>query len=123
MTVVLDAGALIAFERRDRVMIARLIEAQTEEEPLVTSTAAVAQVLRDTGRQVWLVRMLRGVYEAPFDSDTARAVGRLLASTDSSDVVDAAVALLAGPGDELYTSDPVDLLALVDPRLVDVIPI
>ena len=120
MALVLDAGALIAIERRDRTTIARLVRAHEDAEPILTSAAAVAQVIRDRSRQVTLERMLAGVDERALDRETARRVGTLLASSQTSDVVDAAVALLAAPGDELMTSDPRDLRALLPQRSVTV---
>jgi hypothetical protein len=58
--VVLDSGAFIALERRDRVMVAltRLfVEAKT---PLVTSAGVLAQVWRGGGdRQVPVAYLLR----------------------------------------------------------------
>lgn len=120
MALVLDAGALIAIERHDRATIARLVRAHEDAEPILTSAAAVAQVIRDRSRQVTLERILGGVDERALDSDTARRVGSLLASSHTSDVVDAAVALLAAPGDELMTSDPRDFRALLPQRSVTV---
>jgi predicted nucleic acid-binding protein len=120
MTLVLDAGALIAIERRDRTTFARLVRAHHEAEPVVTSAAAVAQVIRNRARQVTLERVLSGVEELPLDSQAARSIGTLLASTRTTDVVDAAVALLASPGDELLTSDPLDFRALVRGRSVTI---
>ncbi len=120
MALVLDAGALIAIERRDRSTIARLVRAHEEAEPVLTSAAVVAQVIRNRARQVSLERVLAGVDERSFDSALARRVGPLLASSGTSDVVDAALALLAGPGDEILTSDPIDLRNLLPKRSVKI---
>jgi uncharacterized protein YaiI (UPF0178 family) len=113
VSLLLDAGALIAIERRDRATIARLVRAHEDAEPVITSAAVVAQVIRDRARQVTLERVLTGVEEHPLDSEVARHVGQLLASSRTSDVVDAALAALARPGDEVLTSDPKDLQRLV----------
>lgn len=120
MTLVLDAGALIAIERRDRATIARLVRAHENAEPVVTSAAVVAQVIRNSRRQVTLERVLAGIEEDPLDSETARRVGHLLASSRTSDVVDAALASLAGPGDEVLTSDPKDLRTLLSKRSIKI---
>ena len=120
MALILDAGALIAVERSHRATIARLVRAHEDEETVVTSAAVVAQVVRNRARQVTLERVLAGVDERPLDSDAARLIGQLLASSRSSDVVDAAVALLAKAGDELLTSDPDDLRNLLPKRSVRV---
>jgi predicted nucleic acid-binding protein len=123
MALILDAGALIALERRDRRVIGRLALAHREAEPVVTPSAAVAQVLRDPGRQVVLERALRGIEERALDHEAARAIGRLLARVGTNDVVDAAVAVAAGPGDVVLTSDPVDLAALTRGRPVRIIAV
>lgn len=120
MALVLDAGALIAIERRDRTTIARLVRAHENAEPVVTSAAVVAQVIRNRGRQVTLERVLAGIEEEPLDSEAARRVGHLLASSRTSDVVDAALALLAAPGDEVLTSDPKDLRTLLPKRSIKI---
>lgn len=113
MSLVLDAGALIAIERRDRVVIARLVAAHEESEPVRTSAAVVAQVWRNGSRQATLARVLAGTEEVPLHSEQAREIGRLLATRRSADVVDGAVAVIAQPGDEVLTSDPKDLKALL----------
>ena len=120
MTLVLDAGALIAIERRERATIARLVRAHEEAEPVRTSAAVVAQVIRSRARQVTLERVLAGIEEEPLDSEAARLVGHLLASSGTSDVVDAALALLAAPGDEVMTSDPKDLRFLLPKRSIKI---
>ena len=123
MALVLDAGALIAIERRDRNVIARLVAAHEAVEPVRTSTAAVAQVWRDGTRQATLARALRGVEEVDIDFTQAREIGQLLRTTKSSDVVDAAIALIARSGDEILTSDPSDIKALVQVRRVNVVSV
>ncbi len=123
MRYVLDAGALIALERTDREVLRRLVVAEAENIPLITSSAVVAQVLRDPGRQVALARALRGVQEDPLDGEAARAIGPLLARSGTVDVVDAHVALLAHAGDEILTSDPADLERLTAGRPVRIRPV
>ena len=120
MALVLDAGALIAIERRDRATIARLVRAHEEAEPVLTSAAVVAQVIRNRARQVTLERVLAGVEEQTLDSEDARRIGQLLASSITSDVVDAALALLANPGDEVLTSDPDDFRNLLPKRSIKI---
>ncbi len=123
MRFVLDAGALIAMERIDRAVARRLVVAQADNVPLITSSAVVAQVLRDPARQVALTRALRAVTEAPLDGEAARAIGPLLARTGTVDVVDAHIALLAGAGDEIITSDPADVARLTAGRPVRIRPV
>lgn len=123
MAVVLDAGALIAIERRDPRLIAQLDKLSLANVTMVTSSAAVAQVLRDPARQVPLARVLQGVAETPLDWEAARAIGPLLARTGTADVVDAHVALLARAGDEILTSDPRDMARLTIGRRVRIRPV
>lgn len=123
MRYVLDAGVLIAMERIDRALARRLLVAEADNVPLITSSAVVAQVLRDPARQVALTRALRGVKEEPLDEEAARAIGPLLARTGTADVVDAHIALLAGAGDEIITSDPADLARLTAGRPVRIRPV
>lgn len=117
MSLLLDAGALIAWERGDRAVAAALGAAR---EPLVTSAAVVAQVWRPPDRQVPLHLLLRAVEVRPLDEEAAPAVGSLLAAARTADVVDAHLALLARHGDVVLTSDPGDLRRLLDTREVDV---
>ena len=70
----------------------------------------IGQVWRGgSGRQANLARLLPGVDVRPLDDDMGRRCGLLLGATRGTDVVDAAVVLLAGDGDEIVTSHPGDL--------------
>jgi hypothetical protein len=117
--VVLDAGAFIQLERRDRTMVrlAQLfIDTRT---PLVTSAAVVAQVWRGGERhQVPIAFLLRRVKVVDLTYPVARVLGRLLGASGTSDPTDAHVVFLARERDwPVLTSDPNDLTAL-DPRVV-----
>lgn len=118
MTVVLDAGALIAVDRRDHHVGALLRVAQAERIPVRTSAAVVAQVWRDGAQQANLARVVAGIHAAALDLDTGKLLGALLARAGTADVVDAHVASLVGPGDTVLTSDPDDLGQLLDARAV-----
>lgn len=114
MALVLDAGALIAFDRGDRRVAALIAAAQRRREPVVTSSGCVAQAWRGGGyRQALLARLLGGVREQGLDVEVSRAIGELCAANGSSDVVDAHLALVAGAGDVVVTSVD-DLRALLD---------
>jgi hypothetical protein len=119
MSLVLDAGALLAIDRRDRRVGAMLRIAQQARIPVRTSPAAVAQVWRHGARQVQLARVLAGVAVPPLDLDTGKRLGALLGATGSRDVVDAHVASLASAGDRVLTSDPDDLRKLLDALSVE----
>ena len=114
MSLVLDAGALLAIDRRDRQVGALLRVAQQERIPVRTSPAVVAQVWRHGARQARLARVLAGVAVPPLDLDTGKRLGVLLGTTNSCDVVDAHVASLARAGDQVLTSDLDDLRILLD---------
>ncbi len=110
----LDAGAFIALERRNETMV-RLTKLLTAERvPLVTSAGVVAQVWRGDGRrQAPLAFLLRHVRVADLTALVARHLGRMLAATGTSDVVDAHVVLLAQERRwPVLTSDPGDLEAI-----------
>ncbi|KPM53674.1 hypothetical protein CcI49_11270 [Frankia sp. CcI49] len=112
--LVLDAGALLAVERGDREMVARLRVAQQHDIGLRSNAVVVAQVWRDhSGRQAALARLLRAVEVCAVDERTGRDAGVLLGRARTSDVVDATVTLLARPGDRILTSDPKDITRLV----------
>lgn len=119
MSLVLDAGALLAIERRDRQVGAMLRVAQQDRIAVRTSPAAVAQVWRHGARQALLARVLAGVAAPPLDLDTGKRLGVLLGAAGCSDVVDAHVASLARAGDRVLTSDPDDLRGILDALSVE----
>lgn len=126
MSVILDAGALMALERTDAVMWWRYKAAQKARQRVITHGGVVAQVWRGgRARQARLAAALAGVTVVPLDDLLARRAGLLLAATGLTDAIDAALAALADHGDVLYTSDPDDLGRLVVPfgRRVNVVPV
>ena len=74
----------------------------------------MGQVWRGGSRQAILAMLLPTLRIVPLDELLGRRVGTLLARTGTSDVVDAAVVLLATDGDWILTSDPDDLAPLVE---------
>jgi hypothetical protein len=113
---VLDAGALIAIERRHRLTGLMLRVAHQRGLQVRTSAGAVAQVWRNGARQAELARALHGVDTVPLDVHAAKRIGPLLREAGSADVVDAHVAWLAGDGDQILTSDPKDIRRLLTAR-------
>jgi hypothetical protein len=116
--VVLDAGAFIAAERRDRTMVA-LIRLFTESKtPLVTSAGVVAHVWRGGGgRQVPVAYLLKRTLVVDLGRVVARTLGRMLGESGTTDAVDAHIAFLARERNwPILTSDPDDLRA-IDPTL------
>ena len=113
--IVLDAGALVALDRNDRNLWARLKAAATGGVAVLVPAAALARAWRGGPRQARLSQALRYVNLASFD-DVTRESGELCGRAGTDDVVDASVALVgARPGvTHLYTSDPDDLRVLID---------
>jgi len=111
--LVLDAGALVAVDRGDRPMMARLAVAQQHGLELRSNAMVVAQVWRDRqGRHASLARLLRAVDVRAISHEDGRQAGVLLGQAGTTDPVDATVVLLARPGDRIMTSDPDDLTRL-----------
>ena len=126
MTLVLDAGALVALERNDRDMWGRLRVALSDGVAPITHGGVVAQVWRGgAGRQIPLARALKGVRVVPLDGALGRRAGVLLSRARMKDAVDAAVVALVRDGDSIATSDPDDIGALVavQPLSVRIVPV
>jgi hypothetical protein len=117
--LVLDAGALIGIDRSDRRMAGLVELGRRAEAALVTTAPVVGQAWRDGARQARLARHLRMIDVEVVGVAAARSAGELLAAAGTSDVVDALLADLMRPGDQVLTSDPTDLSALVRTRGVD----
>ena len=121
--IVLDNGALIALERNDRRMWARLKAAASAGVPVVVSAGAFAQAWRGGAqRQALLARAVDQMEVVAFDEPVARAAGVLCGVTRTTDVVDASVALAAAhPGvTAVCTSDPDDIERLLEALRSDV---
>jgi predicted nucleic acid-binding protein len=111
----LDAGALIAIERRDRRVLRLLEMALAAGYAVDVPVGVVGQVWRGGNRQAQLARFLRldDVGFVELDLLTARAIGELCALTGATDVVDSHVALHARRHAlAVVTSDPDDFAAL-----------
>jgi hypothetical protein len=124
VTLVLDAGALIAIDKGDRAMWRRLKSAHLAGDVPLSHGGIIGQAWRGRGpRHALLVRALAGLDVRPLDEALGRAAGELLAAAKRRDVVDAALVLLATDGDHIVTSDPDDLapLARASGRHVEII--
>jgi PIN domain len=111
----LDAGALIAFDRNDRKVVALLKRALELGHSLAVPTGVVGQVWRDGRRQARLARLLGSdeVAIEPLSDRRAREAGQLCGATKTGDVIDASVVLCAKErGHRVVTSDPQDLRRL-----------
>ena len=122
--IVLDAGALIALDRGDKRMIALLRRALAQDRAFRVPAGVVGQTWRDGRVQVTLARFLRSeeVEIIPLDEQLARSCGELCGATNSPDMIDASVVILARERrDPIVTSDPNDLRRL-DPS-AQIIPV
>jgi hypothetical protein len=116
---VLDAGAFVAIEKRDRRVGAMLRVLQQRRVPLTTSSAVVAQVWRDGRKQALLARLLSGVDVRALAPGDDRRTGELLGLAKTDDVIDAHLVLGIEDGDRVFTSDPEDIDGLLEARGVD----
>lgn len=117
--VVLDTGALIAFERNERRVVAIVARALEHGDVLMVPAGVVAQAWRDGSRQARLARLLgsRICEVVPLDDRSARAAGQLCGVSETADVVDASVVVLArDAGLGVISTDVLDLKRL-DPGL------
>lgn len=111
----LDAGALIAFERNDRRVVALIARSLEHGHSVAVPAGVVGQVWRDGRRQARLARLLgsHAVDVETMDDQRARQAGQLCGVRGVSDVIDASVVLCArARGHRIATSDPGDLQRL-----------
>ena len=111
----LDSGALIAFERRDRRVMAHLQEARQRGCELTVPTVVIAEVWRGGVRSARTAALLKACVIEPLDDELARGAGAAVSSVRSAGVIDAIVmGSAARRGDRVLTSDPEDLAHLRD---------
>lgn len=118
--VTLDAGALIALERKDariNALLKRFVE--HPEATLNVPAGVLAQAFRDGSRQVRLVRLLKDSQTrvVNLDEDVARAVGVLLGARDAGDVVDASIVICARLNHQPVISGDTGDLVHLDPTI------
>jgi hypothetical protein len=118
-TVVLDAGALIAFERGDARMRALVREVLAQGARLVIPAGVLGQVWRGSSRQAPLRALVKGpTTSVPFlDQVLAEAAGVLCGRAGTSDVIDASVVLVARREKGIVVTSDVDDLRRLDPAL------
>lgn len=113
MTVVYDAGGLIAADRSDRATWADH-RARLELGVVPATTAPVVAQVSRSSRQVQLRRFLRGCEIVPFADGDAHDVGALAGKARTSDVVDVHVVVVADRrGYGVVTSDEGDLRPII----------
>lgn len=119
MTLVLDAGALIAVERGDRATAAVIEIGRQDGREIIVPAGVVAQTWRDGPRQARVARLLNAneVSVEPLTDAAARATGLLCGASETTDVVDASVVIAARRHKAtVISSDRADLVRL-DPTL------
>lgn len=121
MKFLLDAGALVAIDKRDRSVGAMLRVIQQQGLVVRTSAGVVAQIWRDGAKQANLARVLAGVRVRALDADDGRRAGELQRRSRTSDAIDAHLAWMADSDDVILTSDPEDMRRLLDAQRVDAV--
>ena len=110
----LDAGALIAFERNNRRLVALIAQSLEHGDSLAVPAGVVGQVWRSGRRQARLARFLGSdkVEIETLDDQRARHAGQLCVR-GTADVIDASVVLCArARGHQIATSDSGDIRRL-----------
>lgn len=114
MSIVYDAGALIAAERSDRTVWADH-RARLEIGLIPTTTAPVVAQVSRSGRQAQLRRFLRGCDILPFGENEAHEVGGLAGRAGSDDIIDVHVVAVAHRRHvAVLTSDEDDLKPIAE---------
>lgn len=118
-TVVLDSGALIAFERGDERMRALLRRAGAVGARIVIPAGVLAQVWRNPERQVVLGGLSRASATVvdSLDRVMAEAAGVLCGRRQTADVIDASVVLTARREHAVVVTSDVDDLQHLDPGI------
>jgi hypothetical protein len=121
MKAVLDSGAIVAIDKRDRRVGAMLRVLFQGRIPVWTSAAVLAQVWRRGPRQAPLAMALAGVGVRALGAADGKRVGEILGLSRTHDVIDAHVALMIDEGDRVLTSDPDDIGDLLTARGVEAV--
>lgn len=111
--MILDAGVFIALDNpsQRRIVTGFLAQLVADGELLVTNDVALAQAWRNPARQVPMTRLVAATTVEMFGDP--QVIGLRCASADTSDVVDASLAVLAEQlGDRVLTTDPDDMARL-----------
>jgi hypothetical protein len=112
--LVLDAGALIAFERAESRVAGFIEEALKLGEEIAVPASALAQAWRGGPRSARLARLIVATESDPLDGPRAKETGERLGDRDRADIADAHVVCCALDNRAVVlTSDPDDMKALV----------
>jgi hypothetical protein len=115
----LDTGALIAFERGDRAVVAIVRRSLERGLRLAVPAGVVGQAWRDGRKQARLARLLGSdlVEIEILDDMRARSAGQLCGATHTADVIDASVVLCARHRAHGVLTSDADDLSRLDPSL------
>lgn len=111
--MILDSGVFIALDNppQRRVVLALVEQMRAAGVEPSTNEAVLAQAWRDPARQVPMSMLVRAVAVFPFGDP--RVIGARCATSGTSDVVDASLAVLADQlGHAILTTDPADMARL-----------
>lgn len=116
--LILDSGAVIAWQRQHRPVVRHLTEAMRTSVPVVIPAVVLAECARGGHRDAPIHRLLSSAHVAAVGARIAIAAGRLLAEAGMNATVDALVAAEAIRGGPcvVLTSDPADLRVLIGKR-------
>ena len=117
--VVLDAGAVIAFERGDARMRALVREALKSRARILIPAGVLGQVWRGAARQAPVRVLVNGptTLVPALDQVLAEAAGVLCGRAGTSDVIDASVVLIARREKAVVVASDVDDLRRLDPGI------
>lgn len=114
--LVLDAGALIAYEQGDRRARA-IVKVGATADKIIVPAGVLAQVWRGGSGAAALARLIHASAIDSLDEQRAKEVGVRLGLRSTSDVNDAHVVCCALAHDaKIVTSDSGDIRALAEPR-------
>ena len=111
--MILDSGVFVALDNpsQARVLMRLMSRMAGDDEPLSTTEAVLAQSWRNPKRQVLMKRLAAITTVHPFGDP--QTIGVRCATSGTSDVVDAGLAVLADQlGDVVLTTDPDDMAQL-----------
>ncbi len=117
--LILDVGALIAFDGRDRGVASYVQRARELNTPIIVPAGVIGQVWRHGSHQARLAALVgnSAVTVDALDEHRARAAGELCGRRQSSDVIDASVVLAAREHAGFVLTSDADDLARLDPGL------
>lgn len=109
----LDTGALVAFERADRNLVARLKEALASGRRITLPAVVITEAWRGGDRSARLAPLIESCVVEALAEPLARRAGEMLGQVRGATPIDAIVAVSAAQrGDVVLTSDVADLTTL-----------